>query len=193
MQGLFALCSLPCGVQETKGINAMCGVVEKVKKTAEFPLQVDVVFFSRTGNTRRMVKTLVRELAHHAAVKVIEIHPKRSYPYLIWLLLSFVPRLRVAMRCEASTAPTVFLCTPKWTLNCPPVTSFVQRGDLRGKSVAVAITCGGFDEQRYAAAFLRTLSEHGADTYKDALVVKRKRIEEEADRIRAWVRRVLRG
>lgn len=171
----------------------MIGAVEKMKEAAGFPLQVDLVYFSRTGNTRRMVELVTRELRHHAQVRVIEIHPKRNYPYFVWLFLSFVPRLQVAMRCEASTAPVVFLCTPKWTFNCPPVTSFVQRGDLQGKSVALAITCGGFDEERYAAEFQRTLGACGAHVHQNALVVKRKRIEDEVDRIREWVWEVLGG
>jgi flavodoxin len=171
----------------------MTGAVEKLKDPSGPTMKVDIVYFSRTGNTRRMVEILGRELAHHAQVRVIEIHPKRNYPYLIWLFLSFVPRLRVSMRCEESTAPVVFLCTPKWTFNCPPVTSFVQRGDLRGKTVALAITCGGFDERRYAADFLSTLGACGGNAIKDVLLVKRKRIDYEAERIKSWVRGVLAG
>lgn len=179
--------------EKPKGVNGMLGAVEKVKEAAGFPVEVDLVYFSRTGNTRRMAEVISRELALQAEVRVIEIHPKRDYPYLLWLFLSFIPGLRIAMRCEESSAPLVFLCTPKWTFNCPPVTSFVQRGDLRGKSVAVAITCGGFDEERYAADFLRRLAACGAHVHQNALVVKRKRIDDEVDRIREWVREVLGG
>jgi flavodoxin len=156
-------------------------------------MKVDIVYFSRTGNTRRMVEILGRELADHAHVRVIEIRPKRNYPYLVWLFLSFVPRLGVTVSCEESTAPVVFLCLPKWTFNCPPVTSFVRRGDLRGKTVAVAITCGGFDEKRFAADFLSTLDACGCNAIKDVLLVKRKRIDYEAERIRSWVRGALAG
>ena len=93
--------------------------------------KIDLVYFSWTGNTKKVADVIAQELSAYAKVKVIEITPKRGYPYLIWLLLSFLPNIGVAIEGGEITSDTLFICMPKWTVNCPPVTTFLRKVNLQ--------------------------------------------------------------
>jgi hypothetical protein len=58
-------------------------------------MKVDIVFFSRTGNTRKVVEEIFQSLVKNSDVNLIEIKAKTNYPYFIWLLLSFLPNFGV--------------------------------------------------------------------------------------------------
>ena len=151
---------------------------------------IDIVYFSRTGNTRKVSGMLFRELSKQVEVNIIEIKPKRNYPYLIWLFLSFIPDLGVDITCKEVTSDIVFICMPKWTFNCPPITSFLKRADLKGKTVYISITCGGFDEKRYAKSYRRKLEKTCA-AVKDVLLVKRDQLEAGEGEVRKWLKKTV--
>jgi len=152
--------------------------------------KVDIVYFSWTGNTKKVADIIFQELLKHVRVNVIEIKPKRNYPYLIWLLLSFLPNVGVAINAGAITSNTVFICMPKWTVNCPPITTFLRKSGLAGKTLYLVITYGGFDEQRYAKSYKNKIGKLCKDV-KDVLLVKRSKIISGDEReIRKWAKNV---
>jgi hypothetical protein len=128
-------------------------------------MKILLVYFSNTGNVRRVAGLLRAELAHHNEVAMVEIRPRRSHSYWFWLALSFIPGCRAPI-CEilrdVRDFDLVFLGMPKWTLSCPPVNQFLHmlRGH-RGKAFAVWMCYGGFDQNRFLRSFLRKLSRMG--------------------------------
>ena len=156
-------------------------------------VKVDIVFFSRTGNTRMVAKTILQALEQSSDVKLIEIKAKTNYPYFIWLLLSFLPNFGVKIMCNdvTVTSDLVFICFPKWTINCPPVTAFLRQVDLTEKKVYLVITYGGFDEERYAEAYKEKIKKLCKEV-KGVLLVKRSEIKKgDLSETKGWIERVL--
>jgi hypothetical protein len=155
--------------------------------------KIDLVYFSWTGNTKKVADVISQELSAYAKVKVIEITPERDYPYLIWLLLSFLPNIGVAIKGGEITSDTVFICMPKWSVNCPPITAFLRKVNLKGKMVFLTITYGGFDEKRYAESYTRKIGKL-CEEVKDVLLVKRSRILSGDERaVKQWVAKAMNG
>lgn len=155
-------------------------------------MKVDIVFFSRTGNTRVVVEEIFQALVKSSNVNFIEIKAKTNYPYFIWLLLSFLPNFGVKIVCNdvTVTSDLVFICFPKWTINCPPVTAFLRQVNLSEKMVYLVITYGGFDEKRYAEAYKEKIKKLCKEV-KGVLLVKRSEIKKgNLGEIRNWIERV---
>lgn len=154
-------------------------------------VKINIVFFSRTGNTKKVVEIIFQKLSKKAETNLIEIKPKRSYPYLIWLILSFLPNFGVKIECDEVTADLVFICFPKWTINCPPITAFLRRVNLTEKIVYLVITYGGFDEKRYAEYYknkIRRLSKE----VKGVFLVKRSKLKKgDLSETKGWIERVV--
>ena len=130
--------------------------------TASPPSPIDIVYFSWTGNTKKVVDVMVEGLPQQFRPRLLTITPKRDYPYFVWLFFSFIPRLGVAIECESPKASSVILAMPKWTVNCPPVTTFLRNGYLKNKKVFLVITYGGFDQDRYAESYRHQVSQASA-------------------------------
>jgi hypothetical protein len=141
-------------------------------------MATDIVFFSRTGTTRIAAEILAKCLKKSGDVNLFEIKTKRKHSYFFWLFLSFIPYAGVKIRLErVVSSGVVFICFPKWTLNCPPVTSFLRQVDLSEKIVYLIITYGGFDEKRYAEAYKEKVKKVCKEV-KDVLLVKKSEIQE---------------
>jgi hypothetical protein len=156
-------------------------------------VKVDIVFFSRTGNTRAVVEEIFQALVKRSNVNLIEIKPKTNYPYFIWLLLSFLPNfgVKIVRNDVTVTSDLVFICFPKWTINCPPVTAFLRQVSLTEKMVYLVITYGGFDEKRYAEAYKEKIKKLCKEV-KGVLLVKRSEIKKgNLGEIRNWIERML--
>jgi len=154
--------------------------------------KADIVFFSRTGNTRVVVEEIFQALVKSSNVNFIEIKAKTNYPYFIWLLLSFLPNFGVKIVCNdvTVTSDLVFICFPKWSINCPPVTAFLRQVNLTEKMVYLVITYGGFDEKRYAEAYKEKIKKLCKEV-KGVLLVKRSEIKKgNLGEIRNWIERV---
>ena len=137
---------------------------------------VDLIYFSWTGNTRKVFEFLQDELERRGFVTNLkEIKPKRDYPYAFWLIFSFIPNLAVEINSVEISSKVIFLGMPKWTFNCPPITAFLKKADLRGKTVFLVITYGGFDEKRYAKSMAEKIKKSGF--VPKILLIKRKKIE----------------
>jgi len=155
-------------------------------------MKADIVFFSRTGNTRKVVEEIFQALVKGSDVKLIEIKAKRNYPYFIWLLLSFLPNFGLKIVCDdvTVTSGVVFICFPKWTINCPPITAFLRKVNLTEKMVYVVITYGGFDVKRYAEAYKEKIKKLCKEV-KGVLLVKRSEIKKgNLHKIRNWIEMV---
>jgi len=151
----------------------------------------DIVFFSRTGSTMLVSEEISQLLEKDLEVKLIEIKSKKNYSYFFWLVLSFIPRCGVKIMYEEVTSDLVFICFPKWTINCPPVTAFLRQVNLNEKIVYLVITYGGFDEKRYAEAYKGKIKKLCREV-KGVLLVKRSEIKKgNLGAIRHWVERVL--
>lgn len=149
---------------------------------------IDIVYFSWTGNTKRVMDFLAAELTPRYQVRLLEIKVKRNYPYLFWLFLSFIPGLGTNVSALDITAPVVILGMPKWTVNCPPITSLLRKGILKNKIVFPIITYGGFDEERYAESYKKKI-ERVSGKVGDVLLVKRSRIHDgNLTPVRDWMR-----
>ena len=155
-------------------------------------LNADLVYFSWTGNTKKVFKFLSDELEKRGwKVSLKEIKPIRDFPYLVWLLLSFIPNLGVKIHPLQALSDVVFLGMPKWTFNCPPVTAFLKKTNLSEKTVFLVITYGGFDEKRYARSMIKKI-EGKEGIVKGFLLIKRKMIEsgEYEDIVRKWIENI---
>jgi len=151
-------------------------------------MDADVVFFSWTGNTEKIARLIADELIKRGvAVNVRNIVPLKDHSYFFWLFLSFLPRVSVRIKPVKIESRNLFLCMPKWTLNCPPVTEFIKKSDLRNTTVFLVITFGGFDEKRYASAVKKQLEGKGARVVS-TLLVRRRDVEHAENTVREWVR-----
>ena len=158
-------------------------------------VKADIVFFSRTGNTRVVVEEIFQALVKGSDVNLIEIKAKTNYPYFIWLLLSFLPNfgVQIVFNDITVTSDLVFICFPKWTINCPPVTAFLRRVNLTGKMFYLVITYGGFDEKRYAEYYKKKISKLCKEV-KGVLLVKRSEIKKgNLGEIKAWIEGVVKN
>ncbi len=83
---------------------------------------MEIYYYTFTGNSRRIAEILASEFGG-------EMREIKSYklPYIIWLILSFIPFLGVKIDTQPPSGSEIVLCFPKWTLNCPPVTTFLRR------------------------------------------------------------------
>jgi hypothetical protein len=99
--------------------------------------------------------------------------------------------VKIARNDVTVTSDLVFICFPKWTINCPPVTTFLRQVSLTEKMVYLVITYGGFDEKRYAEAYQKKIKKLCKEV-KGVLLVKRSEIKKgNLGEIRHWIERML--
>jgi len=103
---------------------------------------VDIYYFTYTGTSKKIANWLGEKF---------KITPKEiktySLPYFIWLFLSFIPYFPVKAFFDVPSNQTIIVGFPKWTFNCPPVTSFLQRVSF--ERLLLVITFGGWREIPY--------------------------------------------
>lgn len=120
--------------------------------------KVLLVYFSFTGNTEKVGNLIAGYLKQKGiSCDVYKIEPLFNLPYFLWLLLSFIPSLSFPVKnlkiLNLDVYDVIILGTPKWTFNCPPVTSFIRflrksRNEIKSK-FAIFLTYGGFGEDVY--------------------------------------------
>jgi hypothetical protein len=140
-----------------------------------------VVFFSYTGNTRKVAIKIAKCLEATHIVDLEEIKSTRLHRYYIWLLLSFLPGLGTPIhpiRSDLSHYDIICLGLPKWSLSCPPVNRYIQGAKFLEKPcLGVFITYGGFDEKRFLNSIVRALKNKGAHV-SEKLWLKRHIVQE---------------
>lgn len=132
----------------------------------------EVLFFSHTGNSRRVAATIAEKLG----LRAIEIVPEFRFPYPVWLALSFFPGLGTPVRDFEVRSERIILCFPKWTFNCPPITTVIKSGELRGKRVFMIVTYGGWGGEEYLQSYAEMLGKYGAKV-EGVRLIKRSEIE----------------
>jgi flavodoxin len=140
---------------------------------------MDVYYFTFTGNSKRIAEWIAQLGGRLKEIKT------KKLPYTLWLVMSFFPYLDVKSKFEEPESNLIFLCFPKWTLNCPPVTYFLKKADLSGKTLCMVITYGGFDEKRYAEFYRHFALKRTKNV--NVLLVKRRDISESEDETRKRV------
>ncbi len=116
----------------------------------------EIVYFSYTGTSEKIAKAF----SSHLNCSMVGIKPVRSRSYLEWLILSFIPKLGVKILHENIDGDEIILCFPKWTFNCPPITSFIKSGNLKGKRVFMVVACGGWRAESYTAKYAELIEKH---------------------------------
>jgi NAD(P)H dehydrogenase (quinone) len=148
------------------------------QETEGLRLRVLVAYYSWSGNTEKVAMRIAKDYGGHD-VSLRRISPVKDRGYRTWLLLSFIPGSRVAMKpldVDMGAFDLLILGCPKWTFSCPPFNEFVATlRNHRGKKAAFFMTFGGFDEERYLASVLRKLARAGLDV-RSHLAVSRKKV-----------------
>lgn len=131
-----------------------------------------LVYFSFTGNAEKVGNLITRYLARIGInCDVYKIEPLFNLPYFLWLLPSFVPSLPFPVKnlknLNLGAYDVIILGTPKWTFNCPPVTSFIRflrksREKIKSK-FAIFLTYGGFREDVYLEKLKAKFEKFGFD------------------------------
>ncbi|AGK61728.1 Flavodoxin [Archaeoglobus sulfaticallidus PM70-1] len=140
-------------------------------------MKIDLIYFSWSGRTAKVfsyIEKFLKDRGYDVSKK--EIKPLKGRSYAFWLILSFIPNLGVEIEDVRINSDIIFLGSPKWTLNCPPVTEFIKKYDLSGKEIFIVLTYGGFDEERYLESLKQKIMEKGA-AVRDTILLKRKIID----------------
>jgi len=159
-------------------------------------MRILLAYFSFTGNTEKVGNLILNNFKRNRIdCDLFKIKPLLNLPYLLWLLLSFVPGLPFPLKnlklLNLKFYDVIVLGTPKWTFNCPPVTSFIyflkkMANPQKKLKIAVFLTYGGFREDIYLEKLERKLNKSGFSViavrkFKRADIQQNK-IEEDAQR-----------
>jgi flavodoxin len=143
-------------------------------------MRILVVYFSWTGCTQAVADEVVQQLSSKHEVDICRIEPQKQRGYIRWLLLSFIPSSKVKILPvveDTSKYDLIIVGSPKWTVSCPPVNSYLNRlYGCEGKTGAIFITYGGFDENRYLNGVVKKMKGKGVNVYA-TLLVKRSRVK----------------
>ncbi|MEF8786905.1 MAG: flavodoxin domain-containing protein [Haloarculaceae archaeon] len=139
--------------------------------------EVLIAYYSRTGTTETLAEQLAATLPEPTTECIMLLSERR---YLNWLCRSFVPGWGVNIEPpdnDPQMYDAVFLGVPKWTVNCPPITTYMSEVSMDSLPVGLFVTYGGFDEQRYVRALAEQLTGLGAET-PAWLLVQRDRVQD---------------
>ncbi len=129
----------------------------------------EVIYFSYTGTSEK----IARVISSHLNCRMGQIKPIRNRSYPEWLILSFIPGLGVKVVHEGIEGHEIILCFPKWTFNCPPVTSFIKSGNLKGRRVFMIVACGGWRPESYTVRYAGLIEKHGGHVVGWRIVKKK--------------------
>ncbi len=126
-------------------------------------MKILVAYFSYTGRTEKIANLICESFSKFKLeFDIVKIQPILNLPYLFWLLFSFFPRLSFPLKKFRLNGiyDIIVLGSPKWTLNCPPVMSFINFlksnfKDVKKPKIAFYITYGGFKEDAFLEKFLK--------------------------------------
>lgn len=124
-----------------------------------------LVYFSWTGNTRYVAQEISKHLSINNEVDICEIIPQKSRKYFQWLLMSFIPGLKVKIQStinDISKYDLLIVGSPKWTLNSPPLNEYLN--SLIGcneQMAAIFITFGGYGAKKYILKIENSLIKKG--------------------------------
>ena len=107
-----------------------------------------IVYYSHSGNTRKLAKLLEQEIGG----TLCELEPEKSYPSDYNTVVEqakkeiqagFRPVLKTAVN-DTTTYDQIFIGTPNWwNTIAPPVATFLENCDFFGKTIIPFCTHGG--------------------------------------------------
>lgn len=126
-------------------------------------MKILILYFSYQSTVETVAESIavrLGELGH--SVHVENIQPVQPRGYWRWLLLSFIPGVRVRIRpvrVDFGSYDRICLGFPKWTLSCPPVNELLARTAIpRSLPFGLFMVYGGWDQDRYLRAMIRRVS-----------------------------------
>ncbi len=147
---------------------------------------MELYYFSFTGRSRRIAEWI----SEHLSIEAKEINAP-DLPYILWLILSFIPYLKIKASFEMPSSDRAIICFPKWTFNCPPITYFINR--VRVRELYLVICYGGFDEKRYANFYRKMVMKRAEKC--EYILVKRRHVDVSPEAVKAkileWVDNVI--
>lgn len=143
-------------------------------------MKILIIYFSDTGYTKTIAEEIYSQISVFHHVDLVRIYAEKDRSYWKWLMWSFIPRSWVKIKplhVDIRNYQWIFLGTPKWTFSCPPINQFLRniKGGI-GKSTALFMTYGGFDEDRYLKKLVKRVSRLGLRV-ELAFKVRRKTIQ----------------
>lgn len=140
-------------------------------------MRILVIHFSFTSHVGKLAQDIAAELRTTGEVTCAIIEPQVQRTVWNWLARSFVPGWRVPIRpviADLTSYDLVCLGFPKWTFNCPPVNEYVRLMRCRpGQELALFMSYGGFDQERYLTNMVRKVSRRGARVVATLAVQRR--------------------
>ena len=143
-------------------------------------MNILAVYYSHTGTTQRAMQTAASSLeASGHRVHTECIRPEVDLPPPLWLVQSFffgatAPILQ--LRVDPAGFDACLLGLPKWTFACPPINAFLKEYRSRLPTTAVAVTCGGWDQERYLEELLTRMTAMGV-TVAAGITLRRREVE----------------
>ena len=143
-------------------------------------MRVLAAYFSYTGITKQVMETSISILEDSGNEVCVErILPEVDLPAPLWLAQSFFPGSRAPIH-ELAHDPADFdaclLGLPKWTFACPPINAFLVEHGRTLPPTAVAVTCGGWDQERYLEELRERLRRMGV-AVTAGITIRRRDIE----------------
>ena len=159
-------------------------------------MKILIVFFSYTGNTRKVALDIANNISDDHVVEIEEIRSHKEHKYIFWLLSSFIPG-----RCskiqdihkDLRTYDIVCFGFPKWTFSCPPFNQYLKEVvGLKYPRLGVFITYGGFDVERYYSSLLRKIENKGGNI-SSKIILRRSEVSigNYQEKIKKFYRRLL--
>ena len=129
-------------------------------------MKILIVYFTFTSNVQKLAEALHSEVERFGDVDLVGIESWAPHGYWGWLARSFIPRWRTPIKetlTDLDRYDIVFLGFPKWTLSCPPLNEYIKLMNFsRGKRIALFMSYGGFDQDRYLRGIVGRLTKKGA-------------------------------
>ena len=129
-------------------------------------IRILVIHFSFTSRVRQLAGEISEELEKTGEVTRAVIQPLAQRSVRSWLARSFIPGWREPIRptiVDQTSYDLVCLGSPKWTFNCPPVSEYIHQMQCRAdQPLAIFMSFGGFDQERYLKSLVRKVGRRGA-------------------------------
>jgi hypothetical protein len=149
------------------------------------PRRVLVLCHSRTGGSARLARRAAKALsAIGHTVSVYPLEPRIRLPYLLWLLLSFIPGMRFPLkplRFDPKEYDTALLVFPKWGLANPVFNSLAAAINRNFPPTALIVSFGGWKGEGFLRRSVSALGLRGVKVLGAALVKRRDPADEERE------------
>ncbi len=124
---------------------------------------VIVLHYGMGKNVSRLVEFILERHDKDDATGV-RLEPIREHGFYGWLARSFIPGFKVSVKhVDLGACEFIYLISPKWGYNCPPINGFIGSHHLNGIKIALIVTYTKGDPSDYSAGLARRIEKKGAD------------------------------